>query len=80
MDFTLASPSEGTIAEEDVELELRSDWGWELQFHVSGSNPSATIFGCFGAERFPLGSDDTKSLWVVWGNSISNPVGATSGG
>ena len=75
VDFTLASPSQGPLSEGRVELELRNDWRWEVQFHLAEDDPTARCFGCVGAERFPLVSDDTRSLWVVWGgNSISNPV------
>lgn len=75
VDFTLAPPSQGPLSEGRVELELRNDWEWEVQFHLTERDPTATCFGCIGAERFPLASDDGPSLWVVWGgNSINNPV------
>ena len=75
VDFTLKSPSQGRLSEGAVELELRNDWRWEVQFHLAEHDPTARCFGCTGAGRFPLASDDTLSLWVVWGgNSINNPV------
>ena len=75
VDFTLTSPSQIPLSEGHVELELRNDWRWEVQFHLAEHDPTARCFGCIGAGRFPLASDDTLSLWVVWGgNSISNPV------
>ncbi len=75
VDFKLTSPSLGPLSEGRVELELRNDWRWEVQFHLSEHDPTERCFGCVGAESSPLATDDTPSLWVVWGgNSISNPV------
>ena len=75
VDFTLAPPSQEPFSEGLVQLELRNDWEWEVRFHLAERDPTATCFGYIGAERFPLASDDCRSLWVVWGgNSIDNPV------
>lgn len=64
-----------------VELDLRSDWIWDVSFIV-GTNimiPVESCFGCYGSQTFALapgfGEGDSDSLHVIWGgNSIKHPV------
>lgn len=57
----------------ELVLDLRSDWGWEVQFHLTDTDPGATCFGCDGSTSYPF--DGPTRLWLVWGgNSITDPV------
>jgi len=63
----------------EIELPLRSDWRWGVDFFISQNDPIDTCFGCFGSRAFALdpalGYGEAEKLYVVWGgNSISDPV------
>jgi hypothetical protein len=77
--FTLLLNGQDTATSGAVELPLKSDWRWGLDFFLSDADPRATCFGCLGSRAFDvdpvLGLAPEVKLWVVWGgNSISNPV------
>lgn len=65
--------------EGSLELELKPDWYWSIDFVVAESNPALYCMGCSGSVGFelpsPLQSEQGDSLFLIWGgNSISNPV------
>lgn len=72
------------LSEGEIELELREDWQWSVNFQVGSAdyNPLDTCFGCQFYESFELnpmalGNSETEadSLYVVvGGNYISEPV------
>ena len=77
--FTLLWNGEDTATTGSVELPLKSDWRWGLDFYLSDVDPRDTCFGCMGSRAFDvdpaLGLAPEVKLWAVWGgNSISNPV------
>lgn len=62
-----------------IELPLRSDWRWGVDFFIRDEDPAKTCFGCFGSKSFELdpelGYGEGKKFYIVWGgNSISHPV------
>jgi hypothetical protein len=70
---------ERTQTRGSVELPLRSDWRWGVDFFIRDDDPAHTCFGCFGSVSYELdprlGFGEGKKLYIVWGgNSISNPV------
>jgi hypothetical protein len=74
IDFSLASRQTELTAGQ-VRLEVIPDWEWEVQFHLSATDPADTCFGCQGSVAFDLAGENTSRLYVVWGgNSISDPV------
>jgi hypothetical protein len=76
--FRMADGS-AVASEGEVELPLRADWSYGVEFRVAADDPTRFCFGCQGAKAFPLAAAfrglPADSLWVVWGgNSIRNPV------
>jgi hypothetical protein len=62
-----------------IDISLKQDWSWSVNFHIATNDPAETCFGCAGSEAFDLDPDllydPEKSLFLVWGgNWISNPV------
>ncbi len=79
IEFTLLSGGAETTTAGTVELPLRGDWQWGLDFFLSEDDPTETCFGCSGKLAFDvdpaMGYPPEVKLWAVWGgNSISNPV------
>lgn len=75
----LARPGEAPMASTTVALEIREDWLWGVDVHLSDQNPTQGCFGCLGHEAVAVPDDlipeVADSLFVVWGgNSISSPV------
>ena len=73
------SDGSAVASEGEVELPLRADWSYGVEFRVAADDPTRLCFGCQGARAFPLAPAyrrlPAESLWVVWGgNSIRNPV------
>jgi hypothetical protein len=61
-----------------LDLPLRSDWTWDVDFFISDSNPILTCLTCSGSDHYDLdpalGYGSSMQLYVVWGgSSISNP-------
>jgi len=68
-----------TNTEGSIELSLKPDWIWGVNFHIQENTPVDVCFGCFGYVEYvlvpALGFGSNMKLWIVWGgNSISNPV------
>lgn len=77
--ISILSAGSGTIKAGSITLPLKDDWGWGVDFYISGDDPGNDCFGCFGSESFTLdpalGYEEDKKLFIVWGgNSISNPA------
>jgi hypothetical protein len=77
--FTLLKDGIATATTGEIELGLRKDWGWGVDFIVGNEDPASSCFGCFGSTEFELdpalGYSPDMKLYVSWGgNSISNPV------
>ncbi len=77
--FTLLMNGEDTATTGTVELPLKSDWRWGLDFFLSDADPREACFGCTGSRAFDvdpaMGLATGVKLWAVWGgNSISDPV------
>jgi hypothetical protein len=63
------------VAEGTATLELRADWGWEVQVHVAPEDPATMCFGCAGSLRLGSTGGAAETVWLVWeGNRISEPV------
>jgi hypothetical protein len=57
-----------------IELELKPDWTWEVQAHLSDTDPARMCFGCAGSLRVTPPSEG-EAVWLAWGgNSIRDPV------
>ncbi|HET9983811.1 MAG TPA: hypothetical protein VFQ38_09500 [Longimicrobiales bacterium] len=79
VDFVVEDSARRPVSSGAVELALRSDWIWGIEFWVASENPTRTCFGCAGYRAFPIAEayrrTPADSLYVVWGgNSIENPV------
>jgi hypothetical protein len=77
--FALMSGGVATTTAGTVDIPLRKDWSWGVDFWLTDTDPAGMCFGCFGSEAFDvdpvLGLAPDVKLWAVWGgNSISNPV------
>lgn len=62
-----------------IDLDLKSDWRWGVDFAVTTNNPFEVCFGCYGFESYDLDPElmypAEKKLYVVWGgNYISDPL------
>jgi hypothetical protein len=67
------------LASGSIQLDLRRDWVWGVDFYLTNRNPTEMCFGCMGYQAFPIPAGTTAepddSLFIVWGgNSISHPV------
>jgi hypothetical protein len=72
--FSLARAGQ-RVAHGDIELDLRDDWEWEVQFHLAADDPADRCFGCIGSRGFAIDGEEGLRVFVVWGgNSISDPV------
>lgn len=74
LDGSYESTTDGVL-----ELPLKPDWRWWIDFHITENDPIHTCWGCMGSIEYDLdpalGYDESMKLYVVWGgNSISNPV------
>jgi hypothetical protein len=79
VDFALLNDGVASSTRGSIELPLRHDWAWGVDFWVSDTNPTSMCYGCMGSLEFPLdpalGYDPSMKLYVFWGgNSISDPV------
>ncbi|HEX5131442.1 MAG TPA: hypothetical protein VFX92_03025 [Candidatus Krumholzibacteria bacterium] len=79
INFVLLSDGVETTTRGTVDIPLRGDWGWSIDFWLMEEDPADLCFGCSGSTAFDVdslpGLDPGVKLWVVWGgNSISNPV------
>lgn len=79
VEFTVLLDGRPTGTTGSIELPLRRDWRWGVDFFITVNDPIETCFGCFGSEEYELdpvlGFGPEQRLYVVWGgNSISNPV------
>lgn len=77
--FVVLKDGVPTETEGRIELDVREDWGWNIDFMIRSDNPAESCFGCFGNKTFPLdptlGYEMDRHLYVIWGgNSISDPV------
>lgn len=77
--FSILSADGAPATSGSVELDLREDWRWGVEFVVSSEDPVGSCFGCVGSEAFELdpalGYAPDQRLYVVWGgNSICDPV------
>jgi hypothetical protein len=77
--FQLLNGDSPSTTTGSVDLSLRKDWRWGVEFIVSTTNPADICFGCTDSEAFgidpALGYGPDVKLWVVWGgNRIKNPV------
>ena len=76
---TVLLDGEPTQTRGSIELPLRPDWRWGVDFFIRDEDPAETCFGCFGSKSFELdpklGYGEGKKFYIVWGgNSISHPV------
>jgi len=67
------------VIEGELDLELKSDWFWSVDFIVSDMNPFEFCMGCSGYQAWGLPEilkrNENDSLYIIWGgNSIKNPV------
>lgn len=64
------------VASGAVDLPLKPDWIYGVDFMVKAGNPTEGCFGCMGSRSFPLaGATAGEQFHIVWGgNSISSPA------
>lgn len=77
--FQLQNGDSPSTTTGSLDLPLRKDWRWGVDFIVSSASPMGFCFGCFDSEAFDidpaLGYGPDMKLWATWGgNSISHPV------
>jgi hypothetical protein len=79
IDFQLLANGKPQSTAGTLELPLKEDWIWGVDFFIREEDPLGICFGCEGSREYELdetlGYPPEEKLYAVWGgNSISNPV------